>query len=312
MDDQSLELFNIISILKKVTKKQEILEDIKNLETEIIDLNYHGNNSYKISLRICKIWKYAVHLFGNIDESEIELGFGFKWDYIFNCFKLHCAVKINSSQSFIYDYSEFFEYFFSEEEQYYKVNEIPNKAWLWLPFESIINMNDNQIEDRLIKNFGDIFSESPYKGNITFENYRVSKYIFEKFYNINSIPVIFNDKLSISDIYDCIQKFKYSNTWTRNSDYFYTIYKRNDPKISYFGIGCLLIGYFGSSLVNFSTSKKNFIVDNGENCIFYGDENPYEKLVNFYSYLKDEIDNVYVIDHLNYVRSLIHHIKDNK
>ena len=192
MDDQSLELFNLISILKKVTKKQEILEDIKNLETEIIDLNYHGNNSYKISLRICKIWKYAVHLFGNIDESDIELGFGFKWDYIFNCFKLHCAVKINSSQSFIYDYSEFFEYFFSEEEQYYKVNEIPNKAWLWLPFESIINMNDNQIEDRLIKNFGDIFSESPYKGNITFEDYRVSKYIFEKFYNINSIPVLFN------------------------------------------------------------------------------------------------------------------------
>ena len=39
MDDQSLELFNLISILKKVTKKQEILEDIKNLETEIIDLN---------------------------------------------------------------------------------------------------------------------------------------------------------------------------------------------------------------------------------------------------------------------------------
>ena len=153
MDDQSLELFNLISILKKVTKKQEILEDIKNLETEIIDLNYSGNNSYKISLRICKIWKYAVHLFGNIDESEIELGFGFKWDYIFNCFKLHCAVKINSSQSFIYDYSEFFEYFYSEEEQYYKVNEIPNKAWLWLPFESIINMNDNQIEDRLIKIF---------------------------------------------------------------------------------------------------------------------------------------------------------------
>ena len=38
MDDQSLELFNLISILKKVTKKQEILEDIKNLETEIIDL----------------------------------------------------------------------------------------------------------------------------------------------------------------------------------------------------------------------------------------------------------------------------------
>ena len=130
MDDQSLELFNLISILKKVTKKQEILEDIKNLETEIIDLNYLGNNSYKISLRICKIWKYAVHLFGNIDDSDIELGFGFKWDYIFNCFKLHCAVKINSSESFIYDYSEFFEYFFSEEEQYYKVNEISNKAWL--------------------------------------------------------------------------------------------------------------------------------------------------------------------------------------
>ena len=97
MDDQSLELFNIISILKKVTKKQEILEDIKNLETEIIDLNYLGNNSYKISLKICKIWKYAVHLFGNIDESDIDLGFGFKLDYIFNCFKLHCAVKINSS-----------------------------------------------------------------------------------------------------------------------------------------------------------------------------------------------------------------------
>ena len=56
MDDQSLELFNLISILKKVTKKQEILQDIKNLETEIIDLNYSGNNSYKISLRICKIW----------------------------------------------------------------------------------------------------------------------------------------------------------------------------------------------------------------------------------------------------------------
>ena len=51
--------------------------------------------------------------------------------------------------------------FFSEEEEYYKVNEIPNKAWLWLPFESIVNMSDNQIEDRLIKNFGDIFSESP-------------------------------------------------------------------------------------------------------------------------------------------------------
>ena len=60
MDDQSLELFNLISILKKVTKKQEILEDIKNLETEIIDLNYLSNNSYKISLRICKIWKYAA------------------------------------------------------------------------------------------------------------------------------------------------------------------------------------------------------------------------------------------------------------
>ena len=58
MDDQSLELFNIISILKKVTKKQERLEDIKNLETEIIDLNFSGNNYYKISLRICKIWKY--------------------------------------------------------------------------------------------------------------------------------------------------------------------------------------------------------------------------------------------------------------
>ena len=112
MDDQSLELFNLISILKKVTKKQEILEDIKNLETEIIDLNYSGNNSYKISLRICKIWKYAVHLFGNIDESDIELGFGFKWDYIFNCFKLHCAVKINSSQSFIYYYPEFLSIFF--------------------------------------------------------------------------------------------------------------------------------------------------------------------------------------------------------
>ena len=42
--------------------------------------------------------------------------------------------------------------FFSEEEQYYKVNEIPNKAWLWFPFESIINVNDNQIEERLIKN----------------------------------------------------------------------------------------------------------------------------------------------------------------
>ena len=69
MDDQSLELFNLISILKKVSKKQEILEDIKNLETEIIDLNYSGNNSYKISLRICKILKYAVHLFGNIDET---------------------------------------------------------------------------------------------------------------------------------------------------------------------------------------------------------------------------------------------------
>ena len=124
MDDQSLELFNLISILKKVTKKQEILEDIKNLETEIIDLNYHGNNSYKISLRICKIWKYAIHLFGNIDESDIELGFGFKWDYVFNFFKLHCAVKINSSQSLIYDYSEFFEYYFSEEEQYYKVTDL--------------------------------------------------------------------------------------------------------------------------------------------------------------------------------------------
>ena len=36
------------------------------------------------------------------------------------------------------------------------------------------------------------------------------------------------------------------------------------------------------------------------------------KIVNFYGYLKDEIDNVNVIDHLNYVRSLIHHIKDNK
>ena len=44
----------------------------KNLETEIIELNYPGNNSYKISLRICKIWKYAAHLFGNIDESDIE------------------------------------------------------------------------------------------------------------------------------------------------------------------------------------------------------------------------------------------------
>ena len=63
-------------------------------------------------------------------------------------------------------------------------------------------MNDNQIDERLIKNFGDIFSESPYQGNITFEDYRVSKYIFEKFYNINYIPVLFNDKLSISDIYN--------------------------------------------------------------------------------------------------------------
>ena len=74
----------------------------------------------------------------------------------------------------------------------------------------------------------------------------------------------------------------------------------------------MLIGYYGSSLVNFSTSKKNFFVDNGEDCIFYGDENPHEKIVNFYGYLKDEIDNVNVIDHLNYVRSLIHHIKENK
>ena len=41
-------------------------------------------------------------------------------------------------------------------------------------------------------------------------------------------------------------------------------------------------------------------------------KNPYEKIVNFYGYFKDEIDNDYVIDHLNYVRSLIHHIKDNK
>ena len=46
--------------------------------------------------------------------------------------------------------------------------------------------------------------------------------------------------------------------------------------------------------------------------VYYGDENHYEKIVNFYGYLKDEIDNVYFIDHLNYVRSLIHHIKDNK
>ena len=64
MDGQSLELFNLISILKKVTKKQEILEDIKNLETEIIDLNYSSNNSYKISLGFVK--------FGNMQFIYLE------------------------------------------------------------------------------------------------------------------------------------------------------------------------------------------------------------------------------------------------
>ena len=47
MDDQSLELFNIISILKKVTKKQEILEDIKNLETEIIEYQFIGPHHHQ-------------------------------------------------------------------------------------------------------------------------------------------------------------------------------------------------------------------------------------------------------------------------